>query len=60
MPEKWQRVCLEASVRRLEAKNFEKLSSYTKELFGNQIELYIEPQENLLKAVGQLQSIIMK
>ncbi|KAE9549113.1 hypothetical protein FO519_007674 [Halicephalobus sp. NKZ332] len=60
VPEKWQKVCLEAAVRRLEVKNFEKLYSYTKELFGNEIELFTEPQENLLKAIGQLQSIIGK
>jgi len=60
VPEKWQKVCLEASVRRLEVKNFEKLCSYVKELFGSKIELYVDPLENLLKAIGQLQSIIVK
>uniref|UniRef100_A0AC34QFX1 DUF4461 domain-containing protein n=1 Tax=Panagrolaimus sp. JU765 TaxID=591449 RepID=A0AC34QFX1_9BILA len=60
VPEKWQKVCLEAAVRRLESKTFEQLSGYTKELFGGNIELFNDPKENLLKVIGQLQSIIVR
>ena len=59
VPEKWQQVCLEAAVRRREAKNFVQLCERIQELFGG-AKLYIDPHENLLKAIGQLQSIIVK
>jgi hypothetical protein len=59
VPEKWQKVCLEAAVRRKEAKNFIQLCDHVQELFGG-AKLFIDPHENLLKAIGQLQSIIVK
>uniref|UniRef100_A0A7E4VN62 T-cell activation inhibitor, mitochondrial n=1 Tax=Panagrellus redivivus TaxID=6233 RepID=A0A7E4VN62_PANRE len=59
VPEKWQRVCLEANVRRLEIKRWKAQCDHVSALFGG-AKLYIDPFDNLLRCIDQLRNIAVK
>ncbi|KAI1716284.1 hypothetical protein DdX_07325 [Ditylenchus destructor] len=54
----WQKVCMEANIRRFEVGQLKRLVSRVEELLGNKI--YVNPYGNLLLTIQQMQSIIVR
>lgn len=59
VPEKWQKLCLEAFSRRREIKKLEEFVELFREVFGG-ADLLINPHANLLKTIGELERLLKK
>ncbi|KAH7697837.1 Protein C35B8.3 a [Aphelenchoides avenae] len=59
VPETWQKVCIEANVRRFELRNLELLMERVRDLFGT-THLVVDPLGHLLRNIQHLQSIIVR
>ncbi|KAI6244173.1 hypothetical protein M3Y99_00089700 [Aphelenchoides fujianensis] len=59
VPEAWEKVCFESTVRRFELQNLSRLIERVQDLLGG-AELKIDHHSNLLQTTHQLQSVIVR